>query len=385
MLMSLRGVKRERKPPRRGRSNLRDCFAMPAMTWLNAVILVFFLLFNQGLVFSQEKVDEEIGQTIIDILKDVLPPNPDRIVQFEGNTGKLIIQDTPSNHKLIDEIIKAIDKEPSQIDIETRFVEFKVTDTDEFGLNWGSTFVLYDFGRTSVVEAGHKSTRWRVRGYDATSKTLGDLITFSTSTTAGLDLSIARLNTAELDFFIHALERSNKANLLSSPKVTTISGQEANIQLTNTVPYIETAEKTIEGGVNTWVPTMNEVSRGIKLIVEPTVGKAGIINLRLLPTVEVVTDRLTVFNITGIDDLGWPVVGKRSCETRVQVKSGATVILGGLIRDAHTVYDKKVPLLGDLPLLGNLFRHKYVNREKKNLLIFVTATLVSSSGEMITK
>ena len=347
---------------------------------LRFLILVLFLINSVfvNITFSQEEVDEEIGQSIIDILKDVLPHNPDRIMELDEKTGSLIIQDTPSNQKIVGEVIKALDREPPQVDIETRFVELKLTDTDEFGVNWGNTFVWYDWTSPKGVGGDYK---WRMRGLDPSTRAIGNLITFATTTSVGLDLSIAKLNTANLDLFLHALEKSDKANLLSSPRVTTIGGQLANIQIVTTVPYI--SDDDIDTTTNVHDITMDEISLGIKLEVTPTVGEAGIITLVLRTEVEVLADRLTIFANAAIDDLGWPVVDTRSLKTTVQVKSGETVILGGLMNDDDKVYNKKVPLLGDVPLLGNLFRHKYVARVKKNLLIFVTATLVSPSGEVI--
>lgn len=347
------------------------------------------LVFYQPEVLPQEEVGEGVGQSIIDILTEVLPSNPNRIMELDEKTGRLFIQDTPSNHKIITEIIKTLDKEPFQIDIETRFVELKLTDTDEFGFHWGNSFVWYDWISTYGVGGDY---RWRVRGIDLTTRTVGNLITFDTTTTSGLDLSLAKLNTTKLDLFLHALEKADKANLLSSPRVTTIGGQLANIQITTTTPYIADEDITIEqyvtGASTFWLArhtyTMGEVSLGIKLEVTPTVGEAGIITLELHPEVEVLADRLNIFStVSGQSDMGWPVVDTRSCQTTVQVKSGETVVLGGLMDDDNKVYDKKVPLLGDIPLLGNLFKNKYTVRVKKNLLIFVTATLVNPSGEVV--
>ena len=76
-------------------------------------------------------------------------------------------------------------------------------------------------------------------------------------------------------------------------------------------------------------------------------------------------------------DMGWPVIDTRTAQTTVYVKSGETIILGGLIADDIKLYKRKVPLLGDIPFLGKLFRYKYEIREKKNLLIFVTATVLN--------
>ena len=81
--------------------------------------------------------------------------------------------------------------------------------------------------------------------------------------------------------------------------------------------------------------------------------------------------------------MGYPAIDIRTTQTTVKVKSGDTIVMGGFIKDVDTVYDKKIPFLGDIPLIGELFKYKYQTREKKNLAIFLTATLLTSEGEMI--
>ena len=364
-------------------------------------ILIFLIAFSLTISYGKEALSqgEEKVDEMIDILNAILPPNPHRQIQLDEKSGKLFIRDTPSNHKIIGQIIKTLDEERAQIDIETRFVEFKLTDSDEIGINWGSTFLWYDWGPAPDVSPvppesvpGRKVPRWRFRGINPTTGSVDDLIRFTTTTTTGMDLSIAKLNTNKLDLFIHALEKEGKANLLSSPKVTTISGRAADIQITTKHPYIEKEKVTYQqyqSGGQTFVLTLVEQTKadvvlGIKLNVTPTVGKAGIINLDLKPKVEVLLERLHTFEHVSAN-LGWPVVDTRGCETQVRIKNGETVVLGGLIEDDHKVDVKKVPVLGDIPLLGNLFRNRYVYRIKRNLLIFVTATLINPRGEAVFK
>ncbi len=106
------------------------------------------------------------------------------------------------------------------------------------------------------------------------------------------------------------------------------------------------------------------------------------ITLDLHPTIDFFVRRVSSHILAPLE-LGYPIIDTRTTQTSLIVKSGSTVILGGLMQDKDGLLNKKIPLLGDIPLLGKLFRYKYRNREKRNLLIFVTATLLTSAGEEI--
>lgn len=326
----------------------------------------------------------EVGPSIQAILEKSLPPNPDRVIKVDPKTGTIIVRDTPSNQRKIADILKDIDIGPQQITIESRFVELKVTDLSELGINWGNSFRWYEF---ESAPEDTRDVRKMITG-GQTPGSRGNLVTFSDTTDEGLAFQISRLTQTQFDLILHALAKSDKANLLSAPKVTTINGQRANIQITRSVPYISSSSLENIGSASwpiwRYDYTIAQEEVGISLIVTPRVGEESkIITLELEPEVEVLSCRL-IFIVTGAtDDLGWPVIDRRSARTTVMVQSGETVVMGGLLDDRDTVTTQKVPILGDIPLLGNLFRHNYTVRVKKNLLIFVTASLINPAGEEI--
>lgn len=325
-----------------------------------------------------------MGPSIGAILEKSLPPNPDRVIKVDPRTGTIVVRDTPSNQRKIADILKDIDIGPQQITIESRFVELKLTDLSELGINWGNSFRWYQF--TSGAPPGQRDVAKMITG-GQTPGSQGNLVNFSNTTGQGLSFQLSRLTPVELDLIIHALAQNDKANLLSSPKVTTINGQKANIQIVRSVPYI--TEVTLENMGSASQPiwrydyTVAEEEVGISLVVTPRVGEdSKIITLELEPEVEVLACRL-VFIAGTSENLGWPVIDRRNAKTTLMVQSGETVVMGGLLDDRDTVTNQKVPLLGDIPLLGNLFRHQYTTRTKKNLLIFVTASLINPAGEEI--
>jgi type II secretory pathway component GspD/PulD (secretin) len=346
---------------------------------------IFFLimLLIPAYSFGQEDAEDGVaGPTIQAILEKSLPPNANRVIKVDSKTGTIIVRDTPTNQRKVAEILKDIDIGPQQITIESRFVELKLTDISELGINWGNTFLWYDYSRAPLNQ--RRETKMITGGQNPGSQ--GNLVTFSDTTAEGLSMQIARLRPIEFDLVIHALARSDKANLLSAPKITTINGQKANIQITRSVPYITDADLENIGTANRpiwrWDYTLEEEEVGITLVVTPRVGEdSKIITLELEPEIEVLSCRLSFISTN--ESLGWPVIDRRSTRTTVMVQSGETIVMGGLLDDRDDEVEQKVPILGDIPLLGNLFRHKYTKRIKKNLLIFVTASLINPEGEEI--
>jgi type II secretory pathway component GspD/PulD (secretin) len=191
------------------------------------------------------------------------------------------------------------------------------------------------------------------------------------------------------------MEETEKIKTLSSPRVTTLNNQMATIKVVDEWLYpsryeYEVVQVDLNGdgdfgdpGETTYKNVPKDFLRrdvGILLKVIPSVGSdKKTINLSLIPEVsEAVADG---FSYTG--DVTLPKFTSRNLSTTIVVSSGDTVVLGGLIKESRTKTKTKVPILGDVPLLGVFFKKNSDNIERKNLLIFVTAKILSASGEEI--
>ncbi|MFH0839670.1 MAG: hypothetical protein V1883_01470 [Candidatus Omnitrophota bacterium] len=354
-----------------------------------AILLIALVIALPFWALSQSDAPE-FQLSIEEYLNNALPPQEGRIVNFNDITGILTVTDTPSNQQLIQKLVTQFDIGPKQILIEARFVEIEFEDLDELGIEW----FLYEAGDVNINPGGantqYQNIRWDNSGTD----------TFP-QTELGLDIAIvadwAKKNFIEA--YLHALASQNRANLLSAPKITTLSGQQANIQVTQTIPYVTDVQfensGTAEHPIWKFDYTIEEKMTGITLEVTPYVGSnSDIITLDIHPEVSNLKARRPIFEgastaaanpITyGMSVpalLGWPVIDTRTVQTSVMVKSGSTLIMGGFINDDDSTTEKKVPILGDIPLIGPLFRYQYVDRKKKNLVIFLTATLLTAEGE----
>ena len=158
---------------------------------------------------------------------------------------------------------------------------------------------------------------------------------------------------------------NSNSDLLSKPNVTTVSGKEAVVDLTDEVPYKQLVKIDESGDVSTEEYQFKEV--GISLRVTPIVTENGYISMKVNPEIS---------EVTGFTDDNIPYTSKRSVETNVIMKNGETLAIGGLVRENERETVTKVPILGDVPILGHLFRSSNIEKEKKNLVIFLTPKIV---------
>lgn len=327
---------------------------------------------------GKEEGLETITISIKDYLQEALPPQEGRRVILDEATKLLTITDTPSNHALIKRLIKNFDVEPKQVLIEAKLIEITLTDLNELGIEW------YWFGHGTPTVGTSTPTKYEgVQWDDSTSTTFP-------KTSFGANFFISKTTSSDfLRAYLHALEEKGKANLLAAPKVTTLSGQMANIQIVRTIPYVSDVDLenigTADHPLYKYIYSVNEKPVGIALEVTPyATENSDLITLEVHPEITVLKKQISVYPaFVSADDAGWPVVDTRSAQTTVIVKSGDSIIMGGLIKDDDTKTQRKIPILGDIPVLGNLFKYDYSRREKKNLLLLLTATLVSSEGHVL--
>ena len=353
---------------------------------------VFLFSFPAGISPAAEETGETEGTpadasiSIEQYLEGALPENPNRRVVFDETTGVLTLTDTPSNQQMAKEIIKLIDIGPTQVKIQARFVEIEVNDLQELGVEWG----------IRRPARGDKNGHWSNFGANISSGSMSEdqdnaaLFGYANET-SGLGLVLGTLNKAG-DFYrvyLKALIEEGKANLLSSPAITTLSGQMANIQMANIVPYASDFTRTNIGSTD--FPVMVEIYKvaekvtGIMLEVTPNVsGDNKVVTLDIHPEVSTLVEQLPISASGDFPDgLGYPVIDTRTTQTSVVIRSGETVILGGLIREDERITKRKVPVLGDIPFVGNLFKSDHTDKIKKNLVIFLTATVLNSRGEPV--
>ena len=356
---------------------------------------------------------EESKISIKDVLEQSgVPFPPGSKVFLDKRTGTLIVRNTPQNLRLVEEVLRMLDVTPFQVEIEARFVEVMENTAQELGLEWMITND-YFFGNDNQLRWDSKTADSRygqfteapgtgglthgLRYLDDYKSSASDPYKYSPE---GNILSISGiLSKPEFRMIIHALNQDGYSNVLSSPKVTTLNNQQAQIEIVKEIIYPEefelTPATTNDYGTIVTQPVVTPVSWttrniGIILNVTPSVGAdKKTINLTLSPEVSRF-DRWEDYGITAASGDNWnaisikqPIFFTQTVETNVVIHDGETVVLGGLIEEVLVSTEDKIPLLGDIPLLGRLFRSNTETTQKKNLLIFVTANLLTPTGERI--
>jgi general secretion pathway protein D len=231
---------------------------------------------------------------------------------------------------------------------------------------------------TIIVEASlDSSSRLGIEWQDAHGKVFGST---GTSGTANQDFGLRPNNTLPQGFrytltggalsaFMNALKTDTKFNVLSTPRIFTSNNVEAQINISQRVPFVVSQRADANGNI-TFNYDFEDV--GIVLTVTPRITAGGYVTMDVNQTAN---------DLQGFTSFNAPIVNQRQAQTTVAVRDGETIILGGIIRSTVSTTTKKIPLLGDIPILGNLFRSTDKSDQKTELLVFLTPRVVRDPAE----
>lgn len=304
----------------------------------------------------------------------------------------IVLVDTRENLDRVERVIASLDVPPNQVQIEAKFVEVRSDLLRDIGMEWGTgangasapgvkTIGTTGAGNLYAAGAQQISGTLRPAGFDPQSTALASARPFN----GGLSLAFQKLTDMQFEVLMHLLQEDASYNMLSSPRVLALDNQDAVIIVGQKLPII----KSDASGAGTTTTISTSLERyedvGIKLKVLPQICEDNFINLVVHPSVRELLGFQSgkvgaagegAGSVVGLALTEYPVVATREAETQVLVKSGETIVIGGMIRDKKTKTEIKVPVLGSIPLLGVLFRRETVDNEKIELLIFLTAKIV---------
>ena len=274
----------------------------------------------------------------------------DEETYFEADeeTNTLLVMTSAKNYKRVKPIIDELDLPVGQVLIKVLFAEVVYSDSLDLGA---------EFSSLNLVGAGETELNFGGQG------NASDTLTTQTLTSAWTVV-------------VDALEEKGQLNVLSRPYILTSNNQLATISVVQEIPI--PTDSTVANGV-TQVNFEYREDIGITLDVTPSINPNGLVNMTVTPKITTRTNE-TLEISTGVFAEAFAT---RSATTKVAILDGQTIVIGGLIEDQIKDVVKKVPLLGDLPLLGGLFRHKSTSNTKTELLIFLTPT-VAKDAEALT-
>jgi type IV pilus assembly protein PilQ len=286
-------------------------------------------------------------------------------------TSHIIVTDTEGKVRDIANLIETIDRITPQILVEVRIYDITSKDNFDLGIEWragrrtnldASVNIIND---DIVVEKGGADTYVNsitdpavIAGFEG-----------STSKTADATLGFLRFGVLNEHLNVDAILRAEKENidakLLANPRILVVDNEQATFDIVTEHPYVE---KTITAGTVTESVKFKNV--GVKLIVTPHVARNDILRLNIEPEFSVLVERVTV------SSSNVPVVDKRSVKTVALVKDGQAVVLGGLRKKETSQQVNKVPMLGDIPILGHLFRFEGEATVNTELVVFITPRII---------
>jgi len=295
--------------------------------------------------------------------------------QVDTRTNTIFYRETRSNIDNIRKMLVQIDKPTRQVMIEARLVEVTANPVQAYGINWAGTFgnatspktVTYGAPTTSAspVPGANPATTGFALGSPSNNNFLGSLGHLALG-------QFAILSVPQFSATLQALNEDSDAEFLANPRVVTADNQQAKIEITRNqpVPQLNFNEQTataVFGG-------FQDKIFGNTLVVTPTVNKDNFITLGVKPEISnKVGDQAFTFAGATVTS---PIIDTRKLDSNVLIKSGDTLAIGGLLQDEVTKGRTKVPLLGDVPLLGYVFQSHTNTRTKRDLLVFVTPTII---------
>lgn len=284
-------------------------------------------------------------------------------IQAYPATNSLIITAPDHVYNSLRSVIDKLDQRRAQVYVEALIVEVTSSIATEFGIQWQDLTGINKPGSNWVGGTNFGTTGTNIITGASNISTVGQ----------GLNLGIVRGQTTipgvgtvlNLGMLARALENDQRANVLSTPNILTLDNEEAKIVVGQNVPFVTGSYTQSSNTSTNPFQTIERRDIGLTLRVTPQVAEGGAVKLKVFQEVSSVVP--TSSSVRSAD----LITNKRSIENTVLVDDGQTVVIGGLISDDTKNGDNKVPVLGDIPVIGNLFKYQTRNRDKTNLMVFL--------------
>jgi len=341
-----------------------------------------------------DKVVSSVGQMLSDRGK----------IKTDTRSNTIIVTDVPANINNIEKVLAKLDSRTPQVLIETRIVEMKNTFAKDLGIKW-SSLKAYKIGYSGVTRTyssdrhggqdrtdTYTTDKTETKNWDhfINENTTPNTHTMSIVNTPNLtdafsryllnsDVRTAILSADDFQVVLSALQSNTDVNLVSNPRVVTANNQEAQIKIVDEYPV---PKYEFNDSTSSWAITgFNKEDIGVTFNVTPNISTDGYITMKIKPEVTKLVDSIPF--TSGGSTVLIPEIGRKKASSKMVIKSGDTLAVGGLMDEDKTNVTTKIPLLGDIPVLGRVFRHKSIENVKKNIVFFITATIIDENNKGI--
>ena len=303
-------------------------------------------------------------------------------IEADVGTNALIITADADEMAALASVIAKLDIRRAQVLVEAIIVEMEAVEGQELGLQWlfANDSGLYgsNISSSKAQQARNAAIAGAIIPSDSTSNEIGvrDLagaLSQVPGTTLGWGVVDDSLS---MTVILNALQSQGNANILSTPSLLTLDNEEAYITVGQQVPFV-TGSYSNTGSANGAANPFQTIERqnvGITLRVTPQVNEGDSVVMDIVQEVSSISQQLLVASDV--------ITNERKIETKVLAKDGAVVVLGGLVKDDVQNSEQKVPLLGDIPFFGRLFRSDVVSVTKSNLLVFIRSTIIRDDDDL---
>lgn len=274
----------------------------------------------------------------------------DAMIQIDQETRSLIVITDEETNEHIQQIIRSVDQPKPQVLLEVMFIEVSDRNNLDFGIE-GS----YRYAHDGINEGS-----------------LGTAFNMASMTQGGF----YRIVADDWEVSLKAMQEQGRLKVLSRPSILARNNQEAVIMVGQEVPFVTNTRTTDQGNT---INTIQYGEIGIILRVTPYITKEGLVEMIVHPEISNLTDETVPVS----ENLSSPIIAKREIETVVVTQDRQTVVLGGLIDSEKTEVVRKVPLLGDIPLLGHAFRRTIKTDNRSELLIFLKPTILATPSTLV--
>ncbi|PVZ67611.1 type II secretion system secretin GspD [Pelagibaculum spongiae] len=282
----------------------------------------------------------------------------------DESLNALVITAPPALMRSLQDVIRKLDIRRAQVLVEAIIVELDETQADRLGVQWLFDGTPGGSGPVGSISFGGQGSILSLAGNIASGNAAGA----ASALGEGAGIILGDFNRKGIDFgvLINALKGTGAGNILSTPSLTMLDNEDAEIIVGQNVPFV-TGSTTSSTNTNPFT-TIQREDIGITLKVTSQINKGNSVRMEIEQEVSSLAP-----SSTGASDL---ITNKRSIKTTVLVDNNHTIVLGGLIRDDIRESVSKVPLLGDIPFLGALFRYRSVTTSKSNLMVFIKPTII---------
>ena len=290
-------------------------------------------------------------------------------IQADPATNSLIITAPEPQYRQLRAVIDKLDVRRAQVFVESLIAEVNTDKAAEFGIQWQGAL-----GKSGDGAIGLLGTNFSIGGANIISLATGGGAKLPST---GLNVGVANRTNGiyVLGFLARFLQSNGDGNVLSTPNLLTLDNEEAKIVIGQNVPFVTGTFTNTGGGANPVNPfqTVERKDVGITLKVKPQISENGTIRLSI-------SQEVSSVQASTINSTNGPTTNKRSIDTNVLVNDGSIVVLGGLLSDEYSGNQEKIPVLGDVPLFGNLFKTETRSRKKTNLMVFLRPVVVRDAS-----